>query len=81
MFKNRKLEVRLVKDNDRETVATSPEEPKLDARDYALIAEEAATRLGKKLIVGAVVTIAAVAVITVLTNAADTALQNAIASE
>lgn len=79
---NRKLEVRLVKDNDKKNAASAtPEEPKLTARDYTLIAEEAATRLGKKLLIGAVVTIVTVAVVTVLANAADTALQDAIASE
>jgi len=82
MFKNRKLEVRLVKDNDNtNTTAATEEEPKLDALDYALIAEEAATRLGKKLLIAAVVTVVTVAVVSVLANAADTALQNSINHE
>lgn len=78
MFKKHKLEVRLVKDVDAADKPVAPEEPKLNAYDYASIAEDAAVRIGKKLILGAVVTVAAVAVITVLTNAADSALQNAI---
>lgn len=81
MFKNRKLEVRLVKDNARGNDTVAPEEPKLDARDYALIAEEAAVRLGKKLLIGAIVTVAAVAVVSVLANAADTALQNTLTTD
>ncbi|QCG77531.1 hypothetical protein SEA_DIZZYRUDY_34 [Microbacterium phage DizzyRudy] len=81
MFKKHKLEVRIVKTDDRANVATTSEEPTLNAQDYADITVEAATRLGKKLLIGAVATIAAVAVVTVLANAADTALQNAIVSE
>lgn len=81
MFKKHKLEVRIVKTDDRANVATTNEEPTLNAQDYADITVEAATRLGKKLLIGAVATIAAVAVVTVLANAADTALQNAIVSE
>jgi len=81
MFKKHKLEVRIVKTDDRTNNTAAPEEPTLTANDYVDITVEGATRLGKKLIIGAVVTFAAVAVITVLTNAADTALQNALASE
>lgn len=75
MFKNRKLEVRLVKDDATATNTVAQEEPK---PDYVAVAEEAAVRLGKKLILGAIVTVAAVAVVSVLANAADSALQNAI---
>lgn len=78
MLKNRKIEVRFVKDAKRSNTPETPEGPTLDARDYALIAEEAATRLGKKLIIGVVAVIVTTAVIAVLANAADTALQNAI---
>lgn len=81
MFKNRKLEVRLVKDDARTNDIAASEEPKLNAHDYALIAEEAATRLGKKLLGAAVVTIVTIAVVTVLANAADTALQNSLTTE
>ena len=77
MFKNRKLEVRLVEDKPAVIENTEPVE-KLTAVEYAAIAEVAATRLAKKLILGTVVTIASVAVIAVLANAADTALQNAV---
>lgn len=81
MFKKRKLEVRLVADDASSDIPTNPEEPKLTPFDYALITEEAAMRMGKKLIVGIVVTLATVAVINVLANAADTALQNSITSD
>jgi len=77
MFKNRKLEVRLV--DDKPAVDVNPETgEKLTAVEYVAIAEIAATRIAKKLILGTVVTIASVAVIAVLANAADTALQNAV---
>jgi hypothetical protein len=79
MFKNRKLEVRLVEDKSAAPKNTETEElPHLTPIEYAAIAEVAATRLAKKLILGTVVTVAAVAVIAVLANAADTALQNAV---
>lgn len=78
MFKNRKLEVRLVKDDASVIDTAAQEKPALDANDYAQIAEAAAVRLGKKLILGIVVTVAAVAVVSVLANAAETALDNAI---
>lgn len=77
MFK-KKLEVRLVNDAARSNITAAPEEPK---PDYVGIAEEAAVRLGKKLLIGAVVMIAATAIVSVVANAADTALQNALASE
>jgi len=81
MFKNRKLEVRLVKDDASAKDAVNQEKPALDANDYASIAEAAAVRLGKKLILGIVVTVAAVAVIGVVTKAADTALEQAIIND
>lgn len=81
MFKNRKLEVRLVKDDASATNTTAPEKPALDANDIAQITEAAAVRLGKKLILGIVVTVAAVAVVSVLANAADTALEQAIIND
>ena len=80
MFKKHKLEVRIVKNESAKTTA-APEEPTLTAEDYVNITIDGVARLGKKLIIGAVVTVAAVALVTVLANAADTALQNAIASE
>ena len=82
LFKNRKLEVRLVKDDVRtNTNATAEEEPKLDARDYALITEEAATRFGKKLLFSVVIVIVTSAVVAVLANAADSALQSTLSAE
>lgn len=78
MFKKHKLEVRLVKDDARENIAVAPEEPK---PDYVAIAEEAAVRIGKKLLIGAAVMIVTTAVVTVLANAADTALQNTLTTE
>lgn len=78
MFKKHKLEVRIVKDDARANTTAAPEEPK---PDYVGIAEEAAVRLGKKLLIGAAVMIVTTAVVTVLANAADTALQNTLASE
>lgn len=75
MFKNRKLEVRLVKDDAAANNAAAPEKTR---PDYVAIAEEATKRIGVKILVGAVAAVAAVAVIHVLANAADTALQNAI---
>lgn len=80
MFKNRKLEVRLVKDGVDTNSAASEEQP-LTAVEYAAIAEVAATRLGKKLFIAAVATIVTVAVVNVLANAADTALQNSLTTE
>lgn len=78
MFKKHKLEVRIVKDDARQNIAETPEEP---TPDYVAIAEEAAVRLGKKLLIGAAVMIVTAAVVTVLANAADTALQNALDTE
>lgn len=75
MFKNHKLEVRYVKDDAAAKNTVNQEEPK---PNYVAVAEEAAVRLGKKLILGAIVTVAAVAVVSVLANAADSALQKAI---
>lgn len=73
LFKKHKLEVRIVKDEPKEDLTTAPVEPK---PDYAAIAEEAAVRIGRKLLIGLVVTVVTVAVVNVLANAADTALQN-----
>ena len=83
MFKNRKLEIRLVKDGEkRENEMTVAEYvASLDPKETARLAEEAMTRLGKKLLIGTIATIASIAVITVLANAADTALQNSINAE
>lgn len=78
MFMRHKLEVRLVKDDKRATDTATPEEP---MPDYVAIADEATRRLGKKLLIGAGVLIVTVAVVGVLANAADTALQNAIKHE
>lgn len=78
MFKNRKLEVRIVKDNARANITETHEEPK---PDYVGIAEEAAVRLGKKLLIGAAVMLVTAAVVTVLANAADTALQNTLTND
>lgn len=78
MFKKHKLEVRIVKDVARATDITPEEEPK---PDYIGIAEEAARRIGKKLLIGAVVMVVTTAVVTVLANAADTALQNSLNNE
>jgi hypothetical protein len=81
MFKNRKLEVRLVKDDASVKDTAALEKPALDAEAIAQITEAAAVRLGKKLILGIVVTVAAVAVVTVLANAADSALEQAIIND
>jgi hypothetical protein len=79
MFKNRKLEVRLVKDDARnEAIAPEDVKPALDAYDYALITEEAVVRLGKKLLIAGAIALVSTAVVVVLTNAADSVLQNAI---
>lgn len=78
MFKKHRLEVRLVKDDARSNTVEHQEAPTRDAVDYALIAEVAAVRLGKKMLVGALTVIVASAVVAVLANAADTALQEAI---
>ncbi|AWN03280.1 hypothetical protein PBI_CAMILLE_33 [Microbacterium phage Camille] len=78
MFRKKKLEIRLVNDDQRANETQTSTEPK---PDYVAIADEAAARLGKKLIVGVVVTLAAAAVISVVANAADTALQNALTTE
>ena len=78
MFKNWKLEARLVRNDKKANTIAAPEEPK---PDYVAIAEEAAARLGRKLLIGAVVVIATTAVAAVLANAADSALQNAINPE
>lgn len=75
MFKNRKLEVRLVKDDTRTNNVAAQEEPK---PDYVAIADQAMKRLGVKLLVGAAALIVTTAVVSVLANAADSALQNAI---
>jgi hypothetical protein len=79
MFKNRKLEVRLVKDDARDSnTAATVQEPK---PDYVAIADEATRRIGTKLLVGAAVLLFTTAVVAVLANAADTALQNALTTE
>lgn len=81
MFKNRKLEVRLVKDGASAIVNDAKEESTLTAEDYALIAEEALSRLGKKLLIGAVITIATVAITTMLTDAVNATIQNSLSND
>lgn len=78
MFKNRKLEVRLVRDDARSNTAAPVQEP---TPDYVAIAEEATRRIGVKLLVGVAVVLVTTAVVSVLANAADSALQNAINHE
>jgi len=77
-LKNRKLEVRLVKDDKVTEDTATLKEP---TPDYIGIAEEAAGRLGKKLITGVVVIIVTTAVVGVLASAATTALDNALTTE
>ena len=78
MFKNRKLEVRLVRDDARSNTAAPVQEP---TPDNVAIAEEAIRRIGVKLLVGIAAVIVTTAVVSVLANAADSALQNAINPE
>ena len=78
MFKKHKLEVRIVKDDARSNTAAPVQEP---TPDYVAIAEEATRRIGVKLLVGVAAVIVTTAVVAVLANAADTALQTALTSE
>lgn len=76
MFKNRKLEVRIVKDDARgDKVQPTVEEPK---PDYVAIAEEAAARLGKKLIIGICTVVVVTVVTTMLADIAVNAMDNTI---
>ncbi len=79
MFKKHKLEVRIVKDDARADIAAAPVQE--TTPDYVGIADEATRRIGVKLLIGAAVLLVSTAVVVVLANAADTALQNALNAE
>lgn len=72
---NRKIEIKLVKDNKKSTTDNTPVAEPID---YIAVAEEAADRLVKKLIVGAVVLVTVTAVVATLGNIAENLADNAI---
>lgn len=78
MFRNRKLVIRLEKDDARTNETVTREEPKTD---YVAVAENAIKRIGPKLLVGLAATLVVTAVVSVAANAADTAIQNALTTE
>lgn len=75
MFANRKVEIKLVKDNETPVAERAPE---ISAAEYVQVAEEAISRLGKQLIIGAVVTIGATIVAATLGNIAITVVEHAL---
>lgn len=74
---NRKIEIKLVKDNKKSTTDNTPVAEPID---YVAVAEEAADRLLKKLLIGTiVVVVSTVAVATlghIAENLADHAIHN-----
>lgn len=75
MFGNRKIEVRIVKDDARGDKVQPVVEPK---PDYVAIAEEAAARIGKKLVIGICTVVVVTAVVGMLTDIAAHAAADAI---
>lgn len=69
---NRKIEIKLVKDNKKSTDAV----PQESTPDYVKLAEEAAIRIGKKLLIGTVVVIATTVVVSALADIAVNAMDN-----
>lgn len=72
---NRKIEIKLVKDNKKSTTDNTPVAEPID---YVAVAEEAADRLLKKLIIGGVVFVVAAAAAATLGNIAENLVDNAI---
>ena len=72
---NRKIEIKLVKDNKKSTTDNTPVAEPID---YVAVAEEAADRLIKKLIVGAVVVVVSTVAIATLGHIAENLADNAI---
>ena len=72
---NRKIEIKLVKDNKKSTTDNTPVAEPID---YVAVAEEAAERLTKKLIIGAVAVVATTFVLATLGNIAENLVDNAI---
>ncbi len=72
---NRKIEIKLVKDNKKSTTDNTPVAEPID---YVAVAEEAADRLLKKLIIGGVVFVVATAAAATLGNIAENLVDNAI---
>lgn len=62
----------------KKTSTSTPEEP---TPDYVAIAEEALSRLGKKLIVGAVVVVATTVILSAVSNAALITLDHTLNNE
>ena len=72
---NRKIEIKLVKDNKKSTTDNTPVAEPID---YVAVAEEAADRLVKKLIIGAVVVVASTVAVATLGHIAENLVDNAI---
>ena len=72
---NRKIEIKLVKDNKKSTTDNTPT---VEPIDYIAVAEEASERLAKKLIIGAVVVVVATVAAATLGSIADNLVDHAI---
>lgn len=72
---NRKIEIKLVKDNKKSTIDNTPVAEPID---YVAVAEEAADRLLKKLLIGTIVVVAATVAVTTLGHIAENLADNAI---
>ena len=72
---NRKIEIKLVKDNEKSTTDNTPVAEPID---YVAVAEEAADRLLKKLLIGTVVVVAATVAVTTLGHIAENLADHAI---
>lgn len=72
---NRSIQIKLVKDNKKSTTDTIST---LEPIDYVAVAEEAADRLLKKLMIGAVVVVVSTVAIATLGHIAENLADNAI---
>lgn len=72
---NRKIEIKLVKDNKKSTADTTPTQ---EPTDYIAVAEQAAERLAMKLVIGAVVVVTATVILATLGNIAENLADSAI---
>lgn len=72
---NRKIEIKLVKDNKKSTTDNTPIAEPID---YVAVAEEAADRLLKKLLIGTIVVVVSTVAVATLGNIAENLADNAI---
>lgn len=72
---NRKIEIKLVKDNKKSTTDNTPVAEPID---YVAVAEEAADRLLKKLLIGTIVVVVSTVAVATLGHIAENLVDHAI---